>query len=142
MNSNKTLHPLVIAQAVKTISDGTKEREKLFWQQWGQHRDYLYHCCLKWMRGNAIDAEEVLSQAMLKAIEKLRQGSHIVTNFKAWLTRLTYNLCMDIHREYKMLGNRVESLEIIFEQGDDGLVSSSNSPESWALECELGVRVD
>jgi RNA polymerase sigma-70 factor (ECF subfamily) len=87
MNSNKTLHPSVMAQAVKTVSDGTKEREKLFWQQWGQHRDYLYHCCLKWMRGNAIDAEEVLSQAMLKAIEKIRQGSHIVTNFKAWLTR-------------------------------------------------------
>jgi RNA polymerase sigma-70 factor (ECF subfamily) len=40
-----------------------------------------------------------------------------------------------------MLGNRVESLEIIFEKGDDGLVSSSNSPESWALECELGIII-
>jgi RNA polymerase sigma-70 factor (ECF subfamily) len=45
--------------------------EQTFWQLWQQNQTYLYRCCLKWMNGNRIDAEEALSQAMFKAWEKL-----------------------------------------------------------------------
>ncbi|NES00222.1 MAG: sigma-70 family RNA polymerase sigma factor, partial [Symploca sp. SIO1B1] len=44
-----------------------------FWQQWEQYRDYLYRCCIKWMGGNPIDAEDALSRAMLKAWEKVQK---------------------------------------------------------------------
>ena len=112
-----------------------------FWQQWEQHRDYLYRCCLKWMDGNATNAEEVLSRAMLKAFEKSRDCTDAITNLKAWLTRLTYNLCMDIHRENKRLRDRVESWEIIIEKGEEELPFLSHSPESVALGCELATTI-
>jgi RNA polymerase sigma-70 factor (ECF subfamily) len=111
--------------------------DSLFFQEWENHQDYLYRCCLKWMGGNATNAEEVLSQAMFKAFEKIRDSTIVITNFKAWLTRLTYNLCMDIHRENKKLGDRVESWEVMLERGEEGVFSLSDTPESVVLRGEL-----
>ena len=37
-----------------------------FWQIFQQHRDYLFRSCLNWMNGNSTEAEEMLSQAMVK----------------------------------------------------------------------------
>lgn len=112
-----------------------------FWQQWEQYRDYLYRCCLKWMDGNAINAEDVLSRAMLKAFDKSQNFTGAITNLKAWLTRLTYNLCMDIHRQNKRFGSWVESWEVIIEKGEERLSFSSPSPESIALRCELAAII-
>ena len=112
-----------------------------FWQQWEQYRDYLYRCCLKWMDGNATNAEEVLSRAMLKAFEKTRDCIDAIANLKAWLTRLTYNLCMDVHRENKRLRDRVESWEVMIEKGEEGLPFFSHSPEAAALRCELATII-
>ncbi|MEH2411457.1 RNA polymerase sigma factor [Nostoc sp.] len=82
----------------------------IFWQQWQQYRDYLYCCCVKWMGGNQTDAEDALSRAMLKAWEKVQKYAGEITNFKAWLTTLTHNLCVDIHRERSRGANRVEDI--------------------------------
>lgn len=112
-----------------------------FWQQWEQHRDYLYRCCLKWTDGNATNAEEILSRAMLKAFEKTRDCIDAITNLKAWLTRLTYNLCMDVHRENKRLRERVESWEVMIEKGEEGLVSLCKTPETAALGSELAAII-
>ncbi len=122
-------------------SNRRENREFLFFQEWENHRDYLYRCCLKWTGGNATDAEEALSRAMFKALEKIRDSTSVITNFKGWLSRLTYNLCMDIHRENKRLGDRVESWEVIIEKGEEGLVSLSHSPESVALRRELAIII-
>ncbi len=123
------------------VWDCTKDAEKVFWQVWQQYQDYLYRCCLKWMGGNPTEAEDALSRAMIKALEKVRDCTGVITNFKAWLTRLTYNICVDIHREYKRLTDRVESLEIIVEKGLEGQVSFSHTPESVALQRELTIII-
>jgi RNA polymerase sigma-70 factor (ECF subfamily) len=168
MNANKTLLPKVTAHVVRAnvptviapeevegmkpciissitpltvVWDCTKDGEKVFWQQWEQYQDYLYHCCLKWMGGNPTEAEDALSRSMLKALEKVRDCTGVITNFKAWLTRLTYNICVDTHREYKRLGDRVENLEVIVEKGEEGLVSLSHTPESVALRGELAIII-
>jgi RNA polymerase sigma factor (sigma-70 family) len=103
----------------------------IFWQQWQQYRDYLYRCCVKWMGGNPTDAEDALSGAMLKAWEKLQKYGGEITNFKAWLTTLAHNLCVDIHRERSRGANRVEDIDTIPEE--QGLVSFDDTPLS-ALE--------
>lgn len=108
-------------------------KEYDFWQLWQQYRDYLYRCCLRWMGGNPIEAEEVLSLAMLKAWEKVQQYAEKITDFKAWLTRLTHNLCVDIHRERRRSGNRVEYIEEIPEK--KGLLYFEKTPLK-ALEKE------
>ncbi|MDJ0697677.1 RNA polymerase sigma factor [Mastigocoleus sp. MO_188.B34] len=97
-----------------------------FWQSWQEYRDYLYARCLKWMGGNSMEAENALSRAMLKAWEKMQQYAGKITNLKAWLTRLTHNLCVDIHREHNRGANRVEDIEAIPEE--KALVSFEDTP--------------
>jgi RNA polymerase sigma-70 factor (ECF subfamily) len=106
------------------------ELGKAFWQQWQQYRDYLHRCCMKWMRGNSTDAEDALSRAMLKAWEKVQKYAGEITNFKAWVTRLTHNLCVDILRERSRGANRVEDIEGYASDEEQGLVPSEDTPES------------
>lgn len=112
--------------------------DNAFWQLWQQHQKYLYHRCLSWMGGNPIEAEEALSLAMLKARDKLLNSADKITNFRAWLTRLTHNLCVDIHRAGCRKAIRMDSLEVIAVQEDEAVISSLDSPESAILRSELG----
>jgi RNA polymerase sigma-70 factor (ECF subfamily) len=102
----------------------------IFWQQWQLYQDYLYRCCVKWMGGNPIDAEDALSRAMLKAWKKVQKYAGEITNFKAWLVTLTRNLCVDIHRERSRGANRVEDIEIYAAAEEQGLFAVENTPES------------
>jgi RNA polymerase sigma-70 factor (ECF subfamily) len=103
---------------------------KGFWRQWQQHQDYLYRCCIKWMGGNRTDAEDALSRAMLKAWEKVQKYAGEIDNFKSWLSTLTHNLCVDIHRERSRGANRVEDIEVYACSVEQGLVSFEETPES------------
>ncbi|NER98897.1 MAG: sigma-70 family RNA polymerase sigma factor, partial [Symploca sp. SIO1B1] len=96
---------------------------------WEQYRDYLYRCCIKWMGGNPIDAEDALSRAMLKAWEKVQKFAGQINNFKGWLTSLTRNLCVDIHRERSRGANRVEDIEGYASGEESELVGSGDTPE-------------
>jgi len=98
-----------------------------FWQHWQQNQDHLYRNCIKWMGGNPIDAEDALSRAMLKAWEKVQQYRGKIANFKAWVTRLTHNLCVDIHRERSRGANLVEDIEGYGEEL--GWVQGEETPE-------------
>ncbi|MEG4805365.1 sigma-70 family RNA polymerase sigma factor [Microcoleus sp. ARI1-B5] len=106
---------------------------KVFWQQWQQYRDHLYRCCIKWMGGNSADAEDALSRAMLKAWEKVQRYGGEIANFKAWLTKLTRNLCVDIYRERARGANRVENMEVYASLEEQGLFTPEQTP-SKALE--------
>lgn len=119
------------------LRGSSEELEKGFWQQWQQYQDYFHRCCIKWMGGNRTDAEDALSRAMLKAWEKVRNGADVITNFRAWLTTLTRNLCIDMHRERNRGAYKIESLEVIAEREEEGLVSVYDTPGSAALRGEL-----
>ena len=82
------------------------------------------------MGGNSTDAEDALSRAMLKAWEKVQKYAEEIANFKAWLTRLTHNLCVDIHRERDRSANRVDNIEVYASNEEQGLVSFDDTPES------------
>jgi RNA polymerase sigma factor (sigma-70 family) len=83
-----------------------------FWQEWQKYRNDLYRFCLKCMNGNVTEAEEALSRAMLKAWEKVQNYTDQIVNIKAWLTRLTHNICVDIHRENSRRGKSLENIEL------------------------------
>lgn len=115
---------------------GTQDIDSAFWKLWQQHQNYLYRCCRKWM-GNPSDAEDALSRAMLKAWQKARDCTDDIKNFKAWLTKLTYNLCADIHRERNRSAVGVESLDTIAVESQTQLISQEETPVRAAMEREL-----
>ena len=109
------------------LRGSSEDLGKGFWQQWQQYRDYLHRSCMKWMSGNPTDAEDALSRVMLKAWEKVQKYAGEITNFKAWLTKLTHNLCVDIHRERRRGANRVEDIRRLRQSEEQGLVRSENT---------------
>lgn len=110
-----------------------------FWGLWGDHQKYLYDVCLRNMRGVPEDAEEALSRVMFRAWGKLPNYAGEITNVKAWLIKLTYNLCMDIHRERKRQLWGVNSVEDI-----DNWPASSiiQSPEQALLSGEMYYHIN
>ena len=75
---------------------GSEDIVSQFWQLWQEMQDQLYRCCLRLMNFNSTDAEDALSQAMLKAREKVLRYAGKIRNLKAWLMQVTRNLCIDI----------------------------------------------
>jgi len=93
------------------------------------------------MGGNPTDAEEVLSRAMLKAWHKLPDHAEKITNLRAWLTRLTHNLCIDIHRERRRKAMQMEDIEEVAARGSSAVISCFDSPEEALLHHELGQYI-
>ncbi|MEG4840998.1 sigma-70 family RNA polymerase sigma factor [Microcoleus sp. B9-D4] len=117
-------------------SSCTQDIDSAFWKLWQDNQDYLYRCSRKWM-GNPTDAEDALSRAMLKAWEKLRDCTDDIKNFKAWLTKLTYNLCADIHQERNRGALGVDSLDTIAIGNQTELISQEETPVRAAMQREL-----
>jgi RNA polymerase sigma factor (sigma-70 family) len=111
-----------------------------FWQLWMPYQDYLYHCCLTWMDGNVTDAQDALSQATLKAWDKLPHHADKITNLKAWLTRFTHNVCVDIHREHGRRAIRIDNIQEIAGQVEI-VTFPVESPESAILGREMEINI-
>jgi RNA polymerase sigma-70 factor (ECF subfamily) len=100
-----------IRQLMRNVADGDAEA---FWRLWDLYKGHLYHLCLWQMGGVRDDAEEALSRTMLKALDKLPSNGYRIQNLKAWLSRLTLNLCVDLHRERRRQLRRLESIEDVW----------------------------
>lgn len=111
-----------------------------FWQLWQEMHDQLYRCCLKLMNYNSTDAEDALSQAMLKAREKVVQYTGKIRNLKAWLMQVTRNLCIDLISQRSKEAAGVDSLEWVGETEKVGTMSAIDPPEK-VLESEEKVIV-
>jgi len=124
---------------LRSLSGGDREA---FWPLWLEHRLHLYSVCLRQMRGSKADALDAVSRSMLLAFRKLPAHATKIENLQAWLTRLTRNVCADIHREQQRLsvgGNGVAIDEIVSEELS--AADPSPSPEEVALSNEMRIRL-
>src|SRR5262249_28690496 len=112
-----------------------------FWTLWDLYKGHLYHLCLWQMDGVREDAEDALSRSMLRALDKLPRMSGRIQNIGAWLSRLTVNLCVDIHREQKRDARRLENIDDVLPGAGDVLQASADSPETVFLHREAIVSV-
>ncbi|WP_242055027.1 RNA polymerase sigma factor [Scytonema hofmannii] len=108
-----------------------------FWQLWESYQDYFYNLCLKWMGGNFHDAEDALNQAMLKAWNEWTKDAKKIIHPKAWLTRLIYNFCMDVHRKHKQEAPGIENIDDIKFADHAAFCSRVEFPESNILNLEM-----
>lgn len=124
---------------LRSLSGGDREA---FWPLWLEHRLHLYSVCLRQMRGSKADALDAVSRSMLLAFRKLPAHATKIENLQAWLTRLTRNVCADIHREQQRLsvgGAGVAIDEILSEELS--AADPSPSPEEVALSNEMRIRL-
>jgi len=108
-----------------------------FWELWLRHQSYLSSRCLHWTGGNTSDAEDILSQAMCRAWEQIPRYAASLENPKAWLIKLTHNLCVNQQlkrrRQAITLGNLDHSTSEV--QSLPGM-TSPESPEYALLKRE------
>jgi RNA polymerase sigma-70 factor (ECF subfamily) len=107
-------------------------------EAWTRCRPRLYVLCRRWLGGSAVDAEDVLSQVVIRAIEE-HGSAGAISNYVGWLTRIARNQCMDVHREracqHRMLDN------VAIQAYVAGLGSYEDHPEADHLRWELGERI-
>lgn len=123
--------PEFVEQDVETHGEGAAY--EAFWNVWLGHQDYLRGQCIRMMSGNMADAEDALSNAMLRASQKFEAYSDSIVNERAWLSKLVYNVCIDHFRREQ----RTESRPFDQEQGmqvvDTLYTDPQQSPEEIAL---------
>jgi RNA polymerase sigma-70 factor (ECF subfamily) len=123
--------------ASSKLWDQPEDIQSAFWQEWQAYRDHLYRCCLKWMNSNPIDAEDLLSQGMLKAWNEWQNSGIKIKYPKAWLARIIYNLCMDIHRKRQREAPVIENIDDIQFEDYPAFASRAEFPESNLLDLEM-----
>ncbi|MEG3620290.1 RNA polymerase sigma factor [Magnetovibrio sp. PR-2] len=104
------------------FGDGGLDPFEEFWQVWMEHQDYLFKQSIRFMSGNVADAEDALSQAMLKGSQHF--NAETIRNQRAWLTRLVHNACMDQHRSHKRQARLSDEID-----GDDPEQAPNITPQ-------------
>lgn len=103
---------------------------------WQEYAPELRERCRYWM-GEPTEAEEAFSRATIHILLHLLPSYRTILDLRAWLLRLTYNVCMDLHRERKR--RREESLEDLGGAHGEQLPAlvSFGDPEKQFLQSEL-----
>ena len=136
--NDATLEQEQTRQLLLSFADGNSEA---FWRLWDMYQGHLYHLCLWQMDGVREDAEEALSRAMLRALNKLPSNGRQIQNLRAWLSKLTLNLCVDLHRERRRQVRRFQSIEDLCLGARDLVMAAAGSPEEAFLNREVFAYV-
>lgn len=80
---------------LRAFREGDREA---FWSLWMTHAPRLFSICLREMNGHRPDAEDALQEAMLRAYARLPRFAAGISSPASWLTRITSNVCKDLHR--------------------------------------------
>src|ERR1700742_29838 len=75
---------------------------------------------------------------MINAWERMPHHAEGIANAKAWLSRLTHNLCMDIHRERRQR-KFFSSLDEVTDAEQELVAKSVESPEQATTRKEMAL---
>ncbi|MBO6827259.1 MAG: RNA polymerase sigma factor [Sneathiella sp.] len=117
------------------------ESHAAFWRVWNEHRDYLKRLSMMWMNVNAMDAEDALSLATLRAYEKYNDHADQINNERAWFARLLHNICIDLHRANTRRFRLNEKVKEVVEIDNTPTENVDLSPEGELLNSELGALI-
>lgn len=83
----------------KLLDDLCEGDASAFWMIWMRHNAHLRAVCHRHMQRVRTDTDDAVSRSMMIAREKLPEYAREIVDVKAWLTRLTSNVCLDIKKE-------------------------------------------
>jgi RNA polymerase sigma factor (sigma-70 family) len=111
----------------------------MFTDAWKQHAAELRQRCLTWTGGNPWDADEAISRTACIIFLKLSSQTQTISDLRAWFLRLTYNVCMDLHRERKRRCEQRldETLETVPSAAVRVTGMEGGNPEQHYLDAEL-----
>lgn len=98
-----------------------------FWCLWILNRDHMQRKCIHWMQGNIHDAEDAMTRAVIKGVQKYPIYAPVIKNPIAWLVQLTRNVCMDIWRENSRYNNIM--IGGLLDDQQEGIESFIDTPE-------------
>jgi RNA polymerase sigma factor (sigma-70 family) len=110
-----------------------------FWQIWLAHRGFLHRQSLRFSAGNLAEAEDAMSDAMMKAAEAFSASA--IREHRAWLLRLVHNACMDRHRSRHRHAGLIDLVHDGASAPPDLVPARCRSPEDHLSGCELIVHL-
>ncbi|WP_169569631.1 RNA polymerase sigma factor [Sneathiella limimaris] len=112
--------------------------EERFWLAWNEHREYLKRLSMLWMNISAMEVEDALSDATIRALEKYKIHEKNINNQRAWFARLLHNICIDRHRSNRRRVQLGDKLKEIREISEAVITLDAGTPEGHLLNQELG----
>lgn len=106
-----------------------------FWAIWLAHQDALRLRSLRLSGGNRADAEDALSNTMLRAAQAFMRQP--VQNPGAWLVRILHNACMDQYRQKATQAPIEGDVADTPPTTAPGLVKAEPSPEEALSQAQL-----
>jgi RNA polymerase sigma-70 factor (ECF subfamily) len=114
-----------------------------FWQRWQLHQQALLRLAHRFLREHPSDAEDAVTATLLRALQRLPAAHVSITNERAWLIRVLYNICMDMHRTHKRFVEPAPSdtHETLDDKPDAVLMEIVAPPEEALLKQEQSARL-
>lgn len=109
-----------------------------FWEFWQSNQASLRQQSMRLTRGNIEEAKELLSTAMLRAVEKFSPAK--IENPKAWLHKVLHNSYLDTLRKRQQTASR----PLLSDDAQEAKLPSSDvhpSPEELLLRHEHLSRI-
>jgi RNA polymerase sigma-70 factor (ECF subfamily) len=109
-------------------------------QVWTMHSRDILKRCVAWSGGREEDGREAFSRAWNRAAVTLISERPQLINARAWLLKLAYHACMDLHRERSRRGE--QEFDITGPAVHDAALHYSTAPEDperLALNKELSA---
>ena len=118
------------------LDELSRGNDSAFWSIWETYSSHLYAVCLRHLRGVHSDADDAASRSMLAAHHRLPEYAQQIENLEAWLTRLTCNVCLDVHRERRRESRTGLDLEEVSEEEHGSSAQPARTPEEEVLQAE------
>jgi len=113
-----------------------------FWLLWLRHQPHIGAVCHRHMHRVMTDAEDAVSRSMMTARERLPNYAAEIIDIKAWLTRLTSNVCLDIKKEKWRGTRRADSLDENILTRRDPTLPTPETPEDVCVASQLRQLID
>jgi RNA polymerase sigma factor (sigma-70 family) len=109
--------------SVGTQSVGSFDRARLIASLFHERHPELQRLCIRWARGHHADAEDLLAEACLRAIQASQRGGAPLENPIGWLSTIVRNLARDRRRTPDISRRAEAAPETWHDLGPDALDS-------------------